>query len=167
MPHYGDVSQKYVVEKPIAVPGRGFFALPAAVIAAVGAAGAWWYTALSWKYTCQGSDSTSAPAPVSPQAHRCDQISQSDAKIALATLAVVGSLIAASVVWRWMYGRAGAVVVVLAILLPVVLQFGAFFVASQPSDSCDALARSEQQTALQQWRSAGRTGDRPDMCTRA
>ncbi len=157
-----------MVDKPMAVPGRGFFAFPAALIGAVGAAGAWWYTALSWKYTCQGSDSTSAPAPESPQAHRCTQIGQSDAKIILATLAVVGALIAAVVAWRWMYGRSGTgtVIVVLAVLLPVVLQFGAFFIAAQPSDSCDALGQAGQKAALQQWRDSGRLGEKPASCTR-
>ncbi len=166
MSHHEGVSQKYVIDKPIAVPGRGFFAFPAALIAAIGAAGAWWYTALSWKWTCEGSDGKPAPAQLSSQAHRCEQISQSDAKLALAVLAVVSALIAAAVVWRWMYGRAGAILVVLAILLPVVLQFGAFFIAAQPSDSCDAVAQAGQRAEIQQWRSGGRTGDRPALCTR-
>ncbi len=161
------MSQKYVVEKPLTVPGRGFFALPVALIGAIGAAGAWWYTALSWKYACQGSEDTLAPASRSPQAHRCDQISQSEGKVILATLAVVGALIAAAVAWRWMHGRSGTVVVVLAVLLPVVLQFGAFFIAAQPSDSCDALGRADQKVALEQWRNSGKLGERPAICMRS
>lgn len=160
------VSPEYLKEKRFPVPGRGFLASGIVLLACAGAIGAWFFVAFEWRVGCAGSGSQLAPAPSSPQAFRCDDLGQRDARFFFAALAVVGVIVVAFAARRWMFGKLASAVLVLAVLLPAVFPYVGYLLVTRPSDECEGVARATLKASVNDWQASGKKGPKPDFCRR-
>jgi hypothetical protein len=160
------VSPEYLKDKTFALPGRGFLACIIALLATLGAIGAWLLVAYEWRVGCDGSGDRVAPASGSRQAFRCEDLGQRDARYFFAALAVVGVILVGFAARRWMFGKLSNAVLVFAVVLPILLPYAGYVIVTRPNDNCDDLGQADLKAAVNTWKDDGRNGPRPDFCNR-
>ena len=80
------VSPEYLKERRSRCPAVGSWRCVFALLAALGAVGAWLLVAYEWRVGCEGVGGRVAPASGSRQAFRCADLGQRDARYFFAVL---------------------------------------------------------------------------------
>jgi hypothetical protein len=160
------VSPEYLKEKTFSLPGRGFLACVFALLATLGAVGAWLLVAYEWRVGCEGVGGRVAPASGSRQAFRCEDLGQRDARYFFAVLALIGVLLVGFAARRWMFGKFSNAVMVAVVILPIALPYVGYLVVTRPSDECDTLGQADLKAAVTTWKDDAKQGPRPDFCNR-
>lgn len=160
------MSPEYLKDKTFSLPGRGFLASVFALLAALGAIGAWLLVAYEWRVGCEGVGNRLAPAAGSRQAFRCEDLGQRDARYFFAVLALIGLIAVGFAARRWMFGKLPNALMVAAVVLPVAFPYVGYVVVTQPVDTCDDLGHADLKSAVTSWKDDGKKGPKPDFCNR-
>jgi hypothetical protein len=160
------VSPAYLKDKTFSLPGRGFLATVFALLAALGAVGAWLLVAYEWRVGCEGVGGRVAPASGSRQAFRCADLGQRDARYFFAVLSIIGVILVGFAARRWMFGKLSNALMVAVVIVPIALPYVGYLVVTRPSDECDKLGQADMKAAVNTWKDDGKKGPRPDFCNR-